>query len=312
MAFKDKVKKFFADLGLTKRDIATMASVMAALVLVVFVFAKIYTSDDPSDSQATNTSVIYMSQTREDGQIEFYTMIEEYVNGGFYASVTYTTTTTTTKPTSEESTTEEEPVTSVVNVTDANGETVTDAEGKPVTEIVTVTTTSTTEPATSHVPVTDANGVPVTDAQGKPVTEVVTVPPTTETTTEDIWTTESTTSGRFDVDIIPEYSNESGTAATIVNQINKTREQAGLPALRMDSMLSASARTYCLSLAIPESFGSASAPAGSYSTQSTSGGAQLYSSILANTAAATGENLSSIGVGVIKYKGTYYATVVLA
>lgn len=309
MAFKDKVKKFFADLGLTKKDIATMSSVMVALVLVVFVFAKIYTSDNPSDSQATNTSVIYMSQTREDGSIEFYTMIEEYVNGGFYASVTYTTTTTTTEPTSEESTTEEEPVTSVVNVTDANGETVTDADGNPVTEIVTVTTT---EPPTSHVQVTDANGESVTDADGKPVTEVVTVTTTTETTTEDIWATESTTSGRFDVDIIPDYSNESGTAATIVNQINKTREQAGLPALRMDTFLSTSARTYCLSLAIPESFGSASAPAGSYSTQSTSGGAQLYSSILANTAAATSESHSSIGVGVIKYKGTYYATVVLA
>lgn len=297
-------------LNVTKKDIVTMITVAVALALVVIVFVIIYTggNDNDLDSHAGDTTVHLYSQTGVDGSIEFYTMIEEYTDSGNHASVSYSRKTTTAPSTTEGKSTTTKPVTSVVYVTDESGERVTDESGNPVTEIVTVTTTK--KPSTSVVDVTDENGEKVTDENGKPVTDVVTVTSTSNSTTENIWTEESTTN-RFGIET--EYSNESGTASTLVSEINKKRNENGLSTLKNDGTLSAAARTYSLASAMPDQFSSTgSLGSNVYTFETTGGGGAIYSSILASAAdtVSNGE-YARIGIGVIKYNGTYYTTVLV-
>lgn len=287
--------------GIQGKDITTMAAAAVALALVVFVFVKMYTdSSKPAYSEANRTTIVEYSRINDEGEIVFYTMIENYTDSGMHASVRYPTVATTETTTEETETQADESM--VVFVTDENGEYVTDENGDAITKVEILT-----KPSTKVVNVTDESGETVTDEKGKPVTQTVTVSQTestTETTTKDIWT-ETKTTGK--INIPSNYTNESGTANTVISEINRERAENGLPALTADSGLNATARAYSAAKTIGQS-----TPARvSYFVKTPAGGSLIYKSVVASTDATTGEH-SSIGVGIIKYGDEYYTTVILA
>lgn len=293
-------------LKFSKMDVITMVTVAVALALAVLVVVKLFGSSNSPVKSSTEvkTTIHYYSEVDEKGSIVFYTMIEEYTDSGMHASVSYkpktTESTTSDESTSDETLTEEETTKTVV-VTDANGEAVTDAQGNKVTEIVTQ------KPKPTYEPVTDANGERLTDVNGDPVTQEVTQTTEPETTTRDIWSVETTTN-RFGYE--PEYSSETGTASTIVSEINRKREENGLDSLSSDGGLSTAARAYSLSLAMPNFFKRGSNPGQVYTFENSSGGASIYNSVISGSDATDGD-YSHIGVGVIKCEGRYYTTVIL-
>lgn len=287
--------------GIESKDITTMAVAAIALALVVFVFIRMYIgSSRPADNEAIRTTIVEYSRVNDDGEIEFYTMIEDYTDSGMHASVRYPTTATTEESTEETSTEEDE--TMIVFVTDENGEYVTDENGDAITSVQT-----TVKPETKVVPVTDESGEKVTDEKGKPVTQTVTVLPTestTETTTKDIWT-EVTTTGK--IKIPTNYTNESGTANTVISEINRERAENGLEPLTQDSGLSTTARAY----SVAKTMGTSTPTKVTYYVKTPAGGSLIYKSVVASTDATTGDH-TSIGVGIVKYNGEYYTTVILA
>ena len=286
--------------GIQGKDVTTMAVAAIALALVVFVFMKMFSSSKPSDTEVNRTTIIEYSRINDDGEIEFLTMIENYTDSGMHASVRYPTTATTEESTEEtESETDE---TMIVFVTNEDGEYVTDENGEAITKVET-----TVKPSTKVVPVTDESGETVTDSKGKPVTKTVTVPPTestTETTTKDIWTEVTTTSK---IKIPTNYTNESGTANTIISEINRERAENDLPALTQDSGLSTTARAY----SVAKTMGQSTPTRVTYFVKTPAGGSLIYKSVVASTDATTGDH-TSIGVGVVKYNGEYYTTVILS
>ena len=286
--------------GIQGKDVTTMAVAATALALVVFVFIKMFSSSKPSDTEVNRTTIIEYSRINDDGEIEFLTMIENYTDSGMHASFRYPTTATTEESTEEtESETDE---TMIVFVTNEDGEYVTDENGEAITKVET-----TVKPSTKVVPVTDDSGETVTDSKGKPVTKTVTVPPTestTETTTKDIWT-EVTTTSKIKIPI--NYTNESGTANTIISEINRERAENDLPALTQDSGLSTTARAY----SVAKTMGQSTPTRVTYFVKTPAGGSLIYKSVVASTDATTGDH-TSIGVGVVKYNGEYYTTVILS
>ena len=286
--------------GIQGKDVTTMVVAAIALALVVIVVIKMFSPSRPSDTDVNRTTIIEYSRINADGEIEFLTMIENYTDSGMHASVRYPTVATTEESTDEtESETDE---TMIVFVTDEMGEYVTDENGDAITKIET-----TVKPSTKVVPVTDESGETVTDSKGKPVTQTVTVPPTestTETTTKDVWT-EATATGKMNIP--GDYTNETGTASTIISEINRERAENGLPALRQDSGMSTTARAYSVAKAI----GTPTPARVTYYVKTPAGGSLIYKSIVASTDATTGEH-TSIGVGVIKSGGEYYTAVILS
>ena len=285
-------------LGIDKKDIGTIIVASVALALVVFAFIKMFTGRNSKlESEAIRTTVHVYSEVNEAGEIVFYTMIEEYTDSGLHASVSYKPRTTT-APSTEETSGEIDGT--VVFVTDENGEGVTDENGQPVTVIET-----TAPPATRIVPVTDENGKIVTTPDGLPATEAVTVTETTtETTTKDIWSEESTTKR---INIPGDYTSETGTASTVVSEINRERTENGLSPLSNDGSLNTMARAYSLAKAMHTNPTSGA----TYYAKTSSGGSTIYNGVISNTSATSGD-YSSIGVGIIKYKGEYYTTVILS
>ncbi|MBR3438501.1 MAG: hypothetical protein IKH13_03240 [Clostridia bacterium] len=286
--------------GIESKDITTMAVAAIALALVVFVFIRMYIGNSrPAESEADRTTIVEYSRINDEGEIEFYTMIENYTDSGMHASVRYPTTSTTEESTEETETEEDE--TMIVFVTDELGEYVTDENGEAITKIET-----TVKPETKVVPVTDESGEKVTDEKGKPVTQTVTVPPTestTETTTKDVWTEATATSK---MKIPGNYTNETGTANTIISEINRERAENGLEPLAQDSGLSTTARAY----SVAKTVGTSTPTRVSYYVKTPAGGSLIYKSVVASTDATTGDH-TSIGVGVVKYNGEYYTTVIL-
>ncbi len=286
--------------GIQGKDVTTMVVAAIALTLVVFVFIKMFTgSNNKNESEAYRTTIVEYSRINEEGEIVFYTMIENYTDSGMHASVRYPTTSTTEESTEEtESETDE---TMIVFVTDEHGEYVTDENGDAITKVET-----TVKPTTKVVTVTNENGEAVTDEKGKPVTQTVTVPPTestTETTTKDIWSEVTTTSK---IKIPTNYTNESGTANTVISEINRERAENDLPPLTQDGGLSATARAN----SVAKTMGQSAPGRITYFVKTPAGGSLIYKSIVASTDATTGEH-SSIGVGIVKFNGEYYTTVIL-
>lgn len=286
--------------GISKKDVGTIIVAVCAIMLVSFAFIRMFTSSRSKlENEAGETTVRVCSTVNEDGEVVFYTMIERYTDSGLHASMRYRTTTTEAESTEEESS---EVETTIVYVTDENGERVTDENGEEVTEIETVP-----PPQTTIEIVTDENGEAKTDENGAPVTQEVTVTETTteETTTVDVWSTESTTAKKG---IKTQYTNESAMASTIVSEINKERAAAEIDALGNDSKLSSAARAYSVAMAL----GRKATKSGSrtYHFKTANGGAEIYDAVVSQTDATSGSYLN-VGVGVIKYKGEYYTTIIL-
>lgn len=294
---------------------------LAVILVTVVILVKtgvISTPGQLTTKQETvvESSVVVVSETQEDGSVVYYTMVTKYFRPKVSSNHTYPTTkpreTTTTVPFVEFST--------MVQVTDADGNLVYDENGVPVTELVTYsvpadsTTTEppTTEfvPRTSSVQVTDKLHRPVKDENGNPVTEIVTLdaPPTTK---PDIWSeTEETTTSKINIDLSPDINRDDNLANAIVTQLNEDRAQLGLAPLEYDTSITVKARTNSLGMAKPETYGEPTAEGASTFTTEY-GGNQLYQEIKSSlNSKAMSINTTKIGVGVVKYQGMYYTTVI--
>ncbi len=295
---------------------------LAVILVVVVILVKTGVIGGPQQPTEAETeevsSVVVVSETQEDGSVVYYTMVTKYFKPKVSSNHTYPSTkpktTTTTVPFIEFST--------MVQVTDADGNAVYDENGVPVTELVTYsvpadsTTTEapTTEfvPQTSYVQVTDKLHRPVKDENGNPVTEIVTLdaPPTTK---PPIWTeapTEETTTGRINVDLSNGVDRDDVLAQNIVTQLNEDRAQLGLAPLSYDTNLKISARSNSLGMAKPETYGKPDA-AGANTFTTAYGGNQLYQEIKSSlNSKAMSINTTKIGVGVVKYQDIYYTTVI--
>lgn len=295
---------------------------LAVILVAVVILVKTGVIGGPQQPTTQETvvesSVVVVSETQEDGSVVYYTMVTKYFKPKVSSNHTYPTTkpktTTTTVPFVEFST--------MVQVTDADGNPVYDENGVPVTELVTYSvpadsttlepTTTEFVPRTSSVQVTDKLHRPVTDENGNPVTEIVTLdaPPTTK---PDIWSetsTEETTTGKINIDLSNGVDRDDVLAQNIVTQLNEDREQLGLAPLEFDTNLKISARSNSLGMAKPETYGEPGAANASTFTTAY-GGNQLYQEIKASlNSKAMSINTTKIGVGIVKYQNMYYTTVI--
>lgn len=308
---------------MSSKNILTGLVCIVALVLVVVVIL-VKTGAFDSTERTTEyetiieTSVVYESQTNEEGSVEYVTWVHTYPKPKYSSNHTYPTTKKrTTVPNTETTTSPFVEQSSFVAVTDENGIPQFDENGVPFTEIMTYTvpvdSITTTEPTTEFVPrtesavVTNRWGKTETDENGNPVTEIVTLdaPPTTR---EDIWnvTEETGTTKKSLINIETEVKRDDTLAQNIVNQINIDREAAGLAPLEHSTNLKATARTNSMAKAMPDVYGEAS----SYCLVTTYGGNPVYQQVkAANNAAAMSADTTQIGVGVVVYEGKYYTTV---
>ncbi len=295
---------------------------LAVILVVVVILVKVGVIGGPEQPTAAETEevseVVVVSETQEDGSVVYYTMVTKYFKPKVSSNHTYPTTkpkpTTTAVPLIEFST--------MVQVTDPDGNPVYDENGVPVTELVTYsvpadsTTTEapTTEfiPQTSYVQVTDKLHRPVKDENGNPVTEVVTLD-AAPTTKPPIWTeapTEETTTSRINIDLSGGVNRDDVLAQNIVTQLNEDRAQLDLAPLTFDTNLNISARSNSLGMAKPDTYGEPNA-AGANTFTTAYGGNQLYQEIKASlNSKAMSINTTKIGVGVVKYQNMYYTTVI--
>ena len=295
---------------------------LAVILVVVVILVKTGVIGGPQQPTEAETeevsSVVVVSETQEDGSVVYYTMVTKYFKPKVSSNHTYPSTkpktTTTTVPLIEFST--------MVQVTDADGNAVYDENGVPVTELVTYsvpadsTTTQapTTEfiPQTSYVQVTDKLHRPVKDENGNPVTEVVTLD-AAPTTKPPIWTeapTEETTTSKINIDLSGGINRDDVLAQNIVTQLNEDRAQLGLAPLSFDTNLNISARSNSLGMAKPDTYGQPDA-AGANTFTTAYGGNQLYQEIKSSlNSKAMSINTTKIGVGVVKYQDMYYTTVI--
>ena len=308
---------------MSKKNILTGAVVALALVLAVIailVKTGVFSSAPETTKEVETvieTSVEVVSQTQEDGSIVYMTMVHEYARPKVSSHHVYPTTKRVTNP---EDTVKYIEQTSFVHMTDENGIPLFDDNGNPVTEVVSYTiredSTTTTEPTTEFIPrtssvvVTNRFGKPQKDENGNPVTEVVTLdaPPTTE---KNIWaTTEEGTTGKFNIDIQTDLTRDDTLAQNIVDQINADRKKAGLDPLEHSTDLKSAARGNSAAMANPDVFGEPSAQ-GAYTLTTPYGGNPVYQTVAAaNKDRIMSEETTKIGVGVVKYEGKYYTTVI--
>ncbi len=302
---------------MSKKNIVTGVVAALALVLVVFVvLIETGVVDTRSLTQAQTvieSEIIVVSETNEQGEIEFITMVTKYPRPKVTSNHRYPTKkpTTTLPPTTTVKYVEQS---SYVHVTDVNGIPQFNDDGTPVTEVVTYTVAensltqpTTAAPKTSAVAVTSPDGVVQTDVSGNPVTEVVTY---IETTTKgpDIWS-ENTQEGTTKAPLIQtEVKRDDALAQAIVDQINADRKEQGLDPLEHTTNLKAQARTNSMALALPDIYGSSNASA--YTLITKYGGNPVYVQVAAaNRDKIMSADTKQIGVGVVKYNDQYYTSV---
>lgn len=307
----------------SKNLLTGLVCIVALILVVVVILVKTGAFDGAERTTEMETiietSVVYESQTNEEGSVEYITWVHSYPAPKYSSNHTYPTTKKRTTVSNTETTTV--PMleqTSFVAVTDENGIPQFDENGVPFTELVTYTipadSTTTTEPTTEFVPrtegvvVTNRWGKTETDENGNPVTEIVTLdaPPTTKA---DIWAenTQSGTTEKKLINIEPEVKRDDNLAQAIITQINADREEAGLEPLEHSTNLKATARTNSMASALPDVYGEPS----SYCLVTTYGGNPVYQQVkAANNATIMSADTTQIGVGIVVYEGKYYTTVI--
>lgn len=303
-----------------------MICVFALMLVVVVVLVKTGAFDrmeKPTTAVETiiETSIVVESETNEEGSVEYVTFLEYYPKPKYSSNHTYPTTKkrTTVAPTTTVPMIE---MTEFVPLTNENGIPQFDENGVPFTEMLTYTIpadqTTTTEPTTEFVPrtegvvVTNRWGKEETDENGNLLTEMVTLdaPPTT---LPDLWSENiqsGTVSENGEKDEKPKFDRDDNLANTIVAQINRDREAAGLAPLEHTQNLKSKARTNSMALAMPDTYPSTEGN-GLYSLTTTYGGSSVYKEIIvAQNEKIMDPETTKIGVGVIYYEGKYYTTVV--
>lgn len=304
---------------MSKKNIITGAVAALALILVVFVvLIETGVVDTRSLTQAQTvieSEIIVVSETNDQGEIEYITMVTKYARPKVTSNHRYPTKKqTTTVP--RETTTEVRYVeqSSYVHITDVNGIPQFNDDGTPVTEVVTytiaeqsLTQPTTAEPKTSAVAVTSPDGVAQTDVSGNPVTEVITY---IETTTKgpDIWS-ENTKEGTTKAPLIQsDVNRDDALAQAIVDQINADRKENGLEPLEHTTNLKAKARTNSMALALPDIYGNNNSSA--YTLVTKYGGNPVYQQVAAaNRDKIMSADITQIGVGVVKANDQYYTSV---
>ncbi len=216
--------------------IVAFAVILSGLVILVktgVIGPNSETTTEPEVVYVSESTIVVKSEVDDDGNVKYYTALEWY-NRPLHSSLHwYPTTTTTTKPTTEEET-EIVEETSVVEMTDEEGNPLYDENGEPMTEIKTVTkkvpkdsvteeeeeeTTETTTETTSErttkvVYITHAiSKKPVKNLKGEPIVSgVLTEPEPSETETEN--EDDSTSSTTKPVTTKPVTTKPSTTKAT--------------------------------------------------------------------------------------------------
>lgn len=306
---------------MSKKNIITGVVAVLALVLVVFVVlietGVVNTRTLTQPQTVIESEIIVVSETNEDGEIEYITMVTKYSRPKVTSNYRYPTKKTTTTQAETTTTIRYVEQSSYVHITDANGIPQFNDDGTPVTEVVTytiaensLTQPATAAPKTSAVAVTSPDGVVQTDVSGNPVTEVVTY---IETTTKgpDIWsenTQEGTTRGGLNIET--DVKRDDSLAQAIVDQINADRQAQGLEPLEHATNLKASARTNSMALALPEIYGNNSNSA-AYTLITKYGGNPVYQQVAAaNRDKIMSADTTQIGVGVVKYNDQYYTSVI--
>lgn len=312
----------------SKNILTGLVCIVALILVVVVVLVKtgVLENTDRTTEMETiiETSVVYESQTNEEGSVEYVTWVHTYPKPKYSSNHRYPTTKKkTTVPNTEETTAPFVEQSSFVAVTDENGLPQFDENGVPFTELITFTvpadSITTTEPTTEFVPrtegvvVTNILGRPEKDENGNPKTEIVTLdaPPTTQA---DIWSenVQTGTTKKGIINLEPNIKRDDSLAQAIVDQINRDREAAGLPALEHATGLKATARTNSMSLALPDVYGEETAP-DAYTLVTGYGGNSVYQTVkAANNATVMSADTTQIGVGVVVYNGQYYTTVIFS
>lgn len=182
--------------------IVAFAVILSGLVILVktgVIGPAEQTTTEPEVVYVSESTIVVKSEIDDEGNVKYYTALEWY-NRPLHSSLHwYPTTTTTTKPTTEEET-EIIEETSVVEMTDEEGNPVLNENGEPVTEIKTVTkkvpkgsteqekeTTETTTETTSErttkvVYITHPiSKKPVKNLKGEPIVSGVLTEPEPET-----------------------------------------------------------------------------------------------------------------------------------
>ncbi len=311
---------------MSTKNILTGVVVALALVLVlvvvlvktgVFEGADKTTTTEPE--MIVETQVVVVTGTDANGESFQYTMMSEYSRPRFSSNFIYPTKVKKTTTTEPESTTAplfiEE--TSAVELTNENGETVTDANGVPVTEIVTytvpVTESTTAEPTTAYSPrtssvvVTNKLGIVQKDENGNPKTEVVTIDPPAPTQ-GDIWSESAVpgTTKRQGIDAGVTVVNNLEQA--ILEQLNQDRVAVG--ATPLNNTNKARARTEATAKALPGIYGEPAESA--YVIVTDYSGQGVYNELSAGISEKLlSAETESIGIGVVEYQDKYYTCVIL-
>lgn len=312
----------------SKNILTGLVCIVALILVVVVVLVKtgVLENTDRTIEMETiiETSVVYESQTNEEGSVEYVTWVHTYPKPKYSSKHTYPTTKKkTTVPNTDETTAPFVEQSSFVAITDENGIPQFDENGVPFTELITFTvpadSITTTEPTTEFVPrtegvvVTNILGRPEKDENGNPKTEIVTLdaPPTT---LADIWSenVQTGTTKKGFINLESNIKRDDSLAQAIVDQINRDREAAGLPALEHATGLKATARTNSMALALPEVYGEPTAP-DAYTLTTGYGGNSVYQTVkAANNATVMSADTTQIGVGVVVYEGQYHTTVIFS
>lgn len=302
-----------------KQNIVTgFVAGFAVLMLLVVILAKngvFKPKEKPTELETViETEIVVASEINNEGEVVYYTMLNEYVKPKMTSNHRYPTTT-------GPSTTEEEKLydeyTEIEKVYDENGNLVVDEDGVPWTKIVVHTVPITTKkenstPKTSVVEVTDNLHKVLTDEFGNPLTEVVTVK--ADASSSNIWEkfpgSEEVTKKSI-LDITPSVSRDDNLASTIITQINQDREEEGLSPLSTETVVTAAARTNSLAMAVPSLYSLDSLYSNKFTFETEYGGKQLYDKIASEiSGSAKSGDFSKIGVGVIKSADKYYTTII--
>ncbi len=291
-----------------KNIITGVVGVVAVILVVVVLLVMKFGSDENRREKETIivSEIISELRTDENGETFFYTMVTRYSKPKYSSGHTYPP---TKKPTTTAAFVE---VTSYEYVTDENGNIQYDENGQMMTEVATYTVpadsvTVPTEPeaSTESVGVTDESGNSVLDENGNPVTEIVTLPPPETVTREDIWQTDNKRPG---AGILP--TRDDALADNIVANINRDREDRGLPHLVHDKDLKADARVQSTYKAAPDLADKELNTGITFETEY--GGQSLYGTVMSKVSGkALSADTTKIGVGVVKLNGVYYTTVIL-
>ena len=309
----------------TKNILTGVVAALALVLVLVVILVKtgVFDGEQTTTTEPEmieETKVVVVTGTDANGDRFEYTMMTRYTTPRVSSNFIYPTRKKTTTSTEPESTTAplfiEE--TSAVELTNENGEPVTDENGVRVTEIVTYTvpvTESTTaepttaySPRTSHVVVTNKLGMVQKDEDGNPKTEVVTIDPPAPTQ-GDIWSESAVPGTTSKHGINAGVSTVDNLEQAILEQLNQDRIAVGSTPL--NNTLYAKARTQATKKAIPEIYDEPDSDA--YILGTAYRGQGVYTEV----SSALSEKLlsadtASIGIGVVKYQDKYYTCVVFS